>query len=66
MQKKSLDIRLGEREFEVDGRLTFIYPDSCKGDYENLIIKEKMRNELVRTVLPPLDKYREKLVSKNE
>ena len=57
-EKKFRDFRLGEREFEVDGRLTFIYPDSCKSDDENLIIKEKMKNELVRTVLPLLDEYR--------
>ena len=62
-EKKFRDFRLGEREFEVDGRLTFIYPDSCKGDDENLV-KEKMRNELVGTVLPLLDEHREKLASK--
>ena len=66
MQKKFRDFRLGEREFEGDGSLTFIYPGSCKGDDENLIIKEKMRNGLVRTVLPILDEYREKLASKTD
>ena len=60
-QMKSRDFKSGEREFDVVGCLTCIYPDSCKGDDENLLIKEKVRNELVRSVLPLLDEYMGKI-----
>ena len=63
-QMKFRDFKSGEREFDVVGCLTCIYPDSCKGDDENLLIKEKVRNELVRSVLPLLDEYGGKLISK--